>query len=156
MSKPSSRTDRGGRHKSHPHVRVNKSYAQTVEIRPQIDTRAEWCPTCEQDPEEPCISVGLRGVPKGQVMSSYHPSRKRMAIRRRNERIAAGEEEVIRSRKAKVFVLKDRGYGMAECPECERSVPLTKSKRFWRHATHGGLYRIHDDSVLCRGSSRPS
>lgn len=131
------------------------SYAVPVTPRAPIQVREIACPACGAGEQQPCVILGTGpGVKErvGEPMSGYHPARRRMATRARNERIEAGEEEVRREpSKVAVTVQKDRGHGMVVCDWCGKVVPLRMDGSLTRHSTMGG--KVTRSNVPCRGAS---
>lgn len=91
------------------------------------------CPTCDVEPGNPCVSLGLRPPSKkGDVMTSYHPSRKRLAIRADNEeRERAGVLAPGAAVTRKPRPLEDPDGG--QCPVCGLSIRLTATGRLASH-----------------------
>lgn len=55
---------------------------------PRLDVKSVPCPSCDAQPNEPCLNLGLRTSPEDRGKPcGVHPSRKRMAIRARNREL---------------------------------------------------------------------
>lgn len=90
-------------------------------------------------------------VKKGDVMKSYHPSRKRMAVRLDNEeRERAGDLKPREPWEHKPGVMESEdGH---ECPVCHLKIKATISGlRIATHTMKGGKFN-RNGSVHCQGS----
>ena len=121
-------------------ARVGASYVQVPERQHRVRAKDVPCPECHVEAEEDCVTTGSSGrmrVPVGTVMGAQHPVRRRMAVRRDNEKREAEGTMTPVDPERKPGVREDPKAPL--CSGCGLHIRLSSKGVFLSHDLDGGV-----------------